>query len=101
MGKVHQSKHSPFNTKGFTRCWTPNIKKLLGELLQAESEKGIHLKCILQRLIERFCDIIISGDNWLLLLLVGTDVPAENFELSTKSLFGWVPYTLWQAKVPF
>ncbi|KAF5455366.1 hypothetical protein F2P56_024955 [Juglans regia] len=42
--------------KGFFRYWTPNIKKLLGELLQAESEKESMLKSILQRLIGRFCE---------------------------------------------
>lgn len=42
--------------KGFSRYWTPVIKKLLGELSQAESEKETKLKSILQRLIERFCE---------------------------------------------
>lgn len=32
------------------------IKKLIGELSQAESEKESKLKSILQRLIERFCE---------------------------------------------
>ncbi|GAV87389.1 MutS_V domain-containing protein/MutS_I domain-containing protein/MutS_II domain-containing protein/MutS_IV domain-containing protein/MutS_III domain-containing protein [Cephalotus follicularis] len=41
--------------KGFFRYWTPTIKKLLGELSQAESEKESTLKSILQRLIGRFC----------------------------------------------
>lgn len=41
--------------KGFFRYWTPVIKKLLGELSQAESEKEASLKSILQRLIGRFC----------------------------------------------
>nr|POE98733.1 dna mismatch repair protein msh6 [Quercus suber] len=35
--------------KGFFRHWTPSIKKLLGELSQAESEKESKLKSILQR----------------------------------------------------
>lgn len=42
--------------KGFFRYWTPSIKKLLGELSQAESEKESMLKSILQRLIGRFCE---------------------------------------------
>ena len=42
--------------QGFFRYWTPTIKKLLGELSQAESEKESMLKNILQRLIGRFCE---------------------------------------------
>ncbi|KAK2970286.1 hypothetical protein RJ640_021748, partial [Escallonia rubra] len=42
--------------KGFFRYWTPVIKKLLGGLSQAESEKELKLKSILQRLIGRFCE---------------------------------------------
>ncbi|XP_062083571.1 DNA mismatch repair protein MSH6 [Humulus lupulus] len=42
--------------KGFFRYWTPNIKKFLGELAQAECEKESSLKNILQRLIGRFCE---------------------------------------------
>ncbi|KAL5863022.1 hypothetical protein ACOSQ3_000536 [Xanthoceras sorbifolium] len=42
--------------KGFFRYWTPNIKKLLGELSQAESAKESALKSILQRLIGQFCE---------------------------------------------
>ncbi|KAG8389557.1 hypothetical protein BUALT_Bualt02G0241600 [Buddleja alternifolia] len=42
--------------KGFFRYWTPEIKKLLGELSQAESEKESKLKSILHRLIGRFCE---------------------------------------------
>ncbi|CAN0888815.1 DNA mismatch repair protein MSH6 [Linum grandiflorum] len=41
--------------KGVCRYWTPNIKKLLSELAQAESEKESALKSILQRFIGRFC----------------------------------------------
>ncbi|XVF22105.1 hypothetical protein REPUB_Repub12eG0145200 [Reevesia pubescens] len=37
--------------KGFFRYWTPYIKKSLGELSQAESEKKAALKKIFQRLI--------------------------------------------------
>ncbi|XP_027099310.1 DNA mismatch repair protein MSH6-like isoform X1 [Coffea arabica] len=40
--------------KGFFRYWTPVIKKLLGELSQAESEKESKLKSIFQRLVGRF-----------------------------------------------
>ncbi|XP_051141836.1 DNA mismatch repair protein MSH6 isoform X2 [Andrographis paniculata] len=42
--------------KGFFRYWTPVIKKLMGELSLAESEKEQKLKSILQRLIGRFCE---------------------------------------------
>ncbi|KAI4349732.1 hypothetical protein L6164_010292 [Bauhinia variegata] len=42
--------------KGFFRYWTPDIKKFLRELSQAESEKESALKSILQRLIGRFCE---------------------------------------------
>ncbi|XP_062143527.1 DNA mismatch repair protein MSH6 [Alnus glutinosa] len=47
--------------KGFFRYWTPNIKKLVGELSQAESEKESSLKSILQRLIGHFCE---HHDKW-------------------------------------
>ncbi|GMY08845.1 DNA mismatch repair protein MSH6 isoform X2, partial [Fagus crenata] len=39
-----------------SRYWTPTIKKLLGELLHAESEKEFMLKSILQRLIGHLCE---------------------------------------------
>ncbi|KAL3517379.1 hypothetical protein ACH5RR_019968 [Cinchona calisaya] len=42
--------------KGYFRYWTPVIKKLLGELSQAESEKESKLKSILQRLVGRFSE---------------------------------------------
>ena len=42
--------------QGFYRYWTPSIKKFLVELSQAESEKELALKSILQRLIVRFCE---------------------------------------------
>lgn len=42
--------------QGFFRYWTPAIKKLIGELSQAEAEKELKLKSILQRLIGRFCE---------------------------------------------
>ncbi|KAK9088185.1 hypothetical protein Scep_027267 [Stephania cephalantha] len=42
--------------KGFFRYWTPQIKKLLGELSLAEAEKEASLKSILQRMIGSFCD---------------------------------------------
>ncbi|KAK7841472.1 dna mismatch repair protein msh6 [Quercus suber] len=45
--------------EGFFRHWTPSIKKLLGELSQAESEKESKLKSILQRLIGQL-DVLIS-----------------------------------------
>lgn len=49
----------PFQTsypQGYFRYWTPVIKKLLGELSQAESEKESKLKSILQRLVGRFSE---------------------------------------------
>ena len=42
--------------QGFFRYWTPDIKKFLRELSQAESEKESLLKSTLQRLIGRFCE---------------------------------------------
>ncbi|XP_074317650.1 DNA mismatch repair protein MSH6-like [Silene latifolia] len=42
--------------KGFSRYWSPYIKKMVGELAQAEAVKESHLKGILQDLIERFCE---------------------------------------------
>ncbi|KAM1058270.1 hypothetical protein EV2_032353 [Malus domestica] len=42
--------------KGFSRYWTPDIKKSLTELSQAETDKESSLKSILQRLIGRFCE---------------------------------------------
>ena len=47
--------------QGFFRYWTPNIKKFLGELSHAESEKESKLRSILQRLISRFCE---HHDKW-------------------------------------
>ncbi|KAK9930745.1 hypothetical protein M0R45_027772 [Rubus argutus] len=42
--------------KGYFRYWTPNIKKSLTELSQAESDRESSLKSILQRLIGHFCE---------------------------------------------
>ncbi|KAM1267793.1 hypothetical protein FF1_000191 [Malus domestica] len=42
--------------KGFSRYWTPDIKKSLTELSQAETDKESSLRSILQRLIGRFCE---------------------------------------------
>ncbi|XP_019419556.1 PREDICTED: DNA mismatch repair protein MSH6-like isoform X1 [Lupinus angustifolius] len=42
--------------KGFFRYWTPDIKKFLRELSQAEAEKECLLKSTLQRLMRRFCE---------------------------------------------
>ena len=48
---------SPFcDMQGFFGYWTPKIKKLIGELSQAESEKESKLKSILQRLVGRFSE---------------------------------------------
>ncbi|CAI0425114.1 unnamed protein product [Linum tenue] len=42
--------------QGFYRYWTPNIKKLLVDLSQTQSEKESKLRSILQRLIGQFCE---------------------------------------------
>lgn len=42
--------------QGYFRYWNPVLKKLIGELSQADSEKESKLKSILQRLIGRFCE---------------------------------------------
>lgn len=55
-GSVPRDYELRSSKKGFFRYWTPNIKKLLGELSQAESEKESALKSILQRLIGQFCE---------------------------------------------
>lgn len=47
--------------KGYFRYWTPVIKKSIGELSQAESEKESKLKNILQRLVEHFS---MHHDKW-------------------------------------
>ncbi|KAJ8899067.1 hypothetical protein K2173_010220 [Erythroxylum novogranatense] len=47
--------------KGFFRYWNPNIKRLLAELSQTESEKESTLKNISQQLIGRFC---LHHDKW-------------------------------------
>ncbi|GJR83688.1 DNA mismatch repair protein MSH6 [Tanacetum coccineum] len=46
--------------KGFSRYWTPTIKKYIRELLEAKSEKESKLKSIMHRLIRRFCEHHIS-----------------------------------------
>ncbi|GAB4841765.1 DNA mismatch repair protein msh6 [Ancistrocladus abbreviatus] len=55
-GSVPRDYELRSSKKGFFRYWTPDIKKLLGELSQAESEKESKLKSILQRLVGRFCE---------------------------------------------
>uniref|UniRef100_A0A2N9H285 DNA mismatch repair protein n=1 Tax=Fagus sylvatica TaxID=28930 RepID=A0A2N9H285_FAGSY len=55
-GRIPRDYELRSSKKGFFRYWTPTIKKLLGELSQAESEKESMLKNILQRLIGRFCE---------------------------------------------
>lgn len=55
-GSVPRDYELRSSKKGFFRYWTPNIKTLLGELSQAESEKESALKSILQRLIGQFCE---------------------------------------------
>ncbi|GJW90893.1 DNA mismatch repair protein MSH6 [Tanacetum coccineum] len=46
--------------RGFSRYWTPTIKKYIRELLEAKSEKESKLKSIMHRLIRRFCEHHIS-----------------------------------------
>ncbi|GLT71905.1 hypothetical protein SLA2020_438890 [Shorea laevis] len=60
-GSVPRDYELRSSKKGFFRYWTPNIKKLLGELSQAESEKESSLKSILQRLIGHFGE---HHDKW-------------------------------------
>ncbi|XWS76639.1 hypothetical protein CRYUN_Cryun01aG0194500 [Craigia yunnanensis] len=55
-GSVPRDYELRSSKKGFFRYWTPYIKKFLGELSQAESEKETALRNILQRLIGRFCE---------------------------------------------
>ncbi|XP_042476035.1 DNA mismatch repair protein MSH6 [Macadamia integrifolia] len=54
-GNVPRDYELRSSKKGFFRYWTPKIKKLLGELSQAEAEKETKLKSILQQLIGQFC----------------------------------------------
>ncbi|XP_057966669.1 DNA mismatch repair protein MSH6 isoform X2 [Malania oleifera] len=55
-GTVPRNYELRSSKKGFFRYWNADIKRLLGELSQAESEKESKLKSILQRLIGRFCE---------------------------------------------
>lgn len=55
-GRISSDYELRSSKKGFCRYWTANIKKLLGELTQAQSEKEFKLKTILQRLIGNFCE---------------------------------------------
>ncbi|KAL0389708.1 UNVERIFIED_CONTAM: DNA mismatch repair protein MSH6 [Sesamum calycinum] len=74
--------------KGFYRYWTPVIKKLIGELSQAESEKESKLKSILQRLIGRFCE---NHNKWRQLVstvaeldvLISLSIASEYYEGKT------------------
>ncbi|KAL5699852.1 DNA mismatch repair protein msh6 [Ranunculus cassubicifolius] len=56
QGSIPRDYELRSSKKGFFRYWTPQIKKLLGDLSQAEAEKESKLKTIQQRLIERFCE---------------------------------------------
>ncbi|OVA16806.1 DNA mismatch repair protein MutS [Macleaya cordata] len=56
QGSIPRNYELRSSKKGFFRYWTPQIKKLLGELSQAEAEKESKLKSILQRLIGCFCE---------------------------------------------
>lgn len=42
--------------KGYFRYWTPEIKKYLSELAEAEANREFNLKNILQRLLGQFSD---------------------------------------------
>lgn len=61
QGSIPRDYELRSSKKGFFRYWNPTIKKLLGELSQAESERESKLKSILQRLIVRFCE---HHDRW-------------------------------------
>ncbi|KAK6260322.1 hypothetical protein SCA6_014796 [Theobroma cacao] len=55
-GSVPRDYELRSSKKGFFRYWSQYIKKVIGELSQAESEKEMALKNILQRLIGQFCE---------------------------------------------
>ncbi|CAI0425112.1 unnamed protein product [Linum tenue] len=55
-GSIPQAYELRSSKKGFYRYWTPNIKKLLVDLSQTQSEKESKLRSILQRLIGQFCE---------------------------------------------
>ncbi|KAL9239755.1 hypothetical protein vseg_014047 [Gypsophila vaccaria] len=54
--RVPQDYELRSSKKGFNRYWSPYIKKMVGELGQAEAVKESHLKGILQDLMNRFCE---------------------------------------------
>ncbi|CAK9183092.1 unnamed protein product [Ilex paraguariensis] len=90
--------------KGFFRYWTPVIKKFIGELLQAESEKETMLKSILQRLVGRFCEhhkkwrqlvLTIAELDVLMSLAIASDYyegPTSRPKFSDLSSLDEVPY---------
>ncbi|XP_065860345.1 DNA mismatch repair protein MSH6 [Euphorbia lathyris] len=61
QGSITRDYELRSSKKGYKRYWTPSIKKFLGELSQAESEKESALKSILQTLIVSFCN---HNDKW-------------------------------------
>ncbi|PIM97702.1 Mismatch repair ATPase MSH6 (MutS family) [Handroanthus impetiginosus] len=74
--------------KGFFRYWTPEIKRLIGQLSQAESEKESKLKSILQRLIGRFCENHVKWRQMVstvaeLDVLISLSIASEYYEGKT------------------
>lgn len=55
-GSVPKDYELRSSKKGFSRYWTPYIKKMVGELTQLEAVKESKLKCMLQDLVGRFCE---------------------------------------------
>ncbi|CAM8991930.1 unnamed protein product [Rhodiola kirilowii] len=66
-GSVPKNYERRSSRKGYVRYWNEYIKKSLGELSRAESEKDATLKSILQRLISRFCE---HHNDWRQLVAV-------------------------------
>ncbi|XP_077230446.1 MUTS homolog 6 [Tasmannia lanceolata] len=85
-GSVPQDYELRSSKKGFFRYWTPEIKKFLAELSQAESEKESKLKSIILRLIERFCEHHIK---WRQLVSVTAELDVLiSFAVASKSYEG-------------
>ncbi|XP_021770096.1 DNA mismatch repair protein MSH6-like isoform X2 [Chenopodium quinoa] len=55
-GSVPRDYELRSSKKGFSRYWTPFIKKMVGELTQLQAVKESKLKCMLQDLVGRFCE---------------------------------------------
>uniref|UniRef100_A0A803M7J7 DNA mismatch repair protein n=1 Tax=Chenopodium quinoa TaxID=63459 RepID=A0A803M7J7_CHEQI len=55
-GSVPKDYELRSSKKGFSRYWTPFIKKMVGELTQLQAVKESKLKCMLQDLVGHFCE---------------------------------------------